>query len=277
MRLVAVLLWDDAQRSRVCQAVRARAAVRLLKSVEQLVSLVRTGEADAVVSSLRTPEGRSLVAVLSALRASAPATPILVYTDVSAPNVQEVVKAIQAGVNGVIIAGQDDSPIRLERVLLDATESCSTARVRGIVGPLKSPNLRSLFSVIAGRTTTPLSVDALAVACHVSRRTLVNRARKASWPPPRRLISWSRLLHASALLDESDLRIERLAHELEFPSGSALSNMLHRYVGLSASQLRQRGAFEYVAKSFLRECGRAPRVVERRDPSQTHAPPRHLA
>lgn len=137
----------------------------------------------------------------------------------------------------------------------------SLRRLLRLVDGILPATLRLLFSVVANNTMHALSVRQVAAACLVTRRTLANELHEASWPPPRRLIGWSRLLHASAMLDDIDRPIERVANDLDFPSGSALCNMCRRYVGLSATQLRRRGAFEYVATAFIQECRGARHVA----------------
>ncbi|MGH7646597.1 MAG: helix-turn-helix domain-containing protein [Gemmatimonadaceae bacterium] len=254
MRLLAALLWDRRQRTCVLQAFRGQTGVRFLDSGNDLVSCVWAGDVRAVVTALRAPSGQSLVETLCALRTNIPSVPILAYIDLTPPNARELVRAIQGGINGVIIAGEDDSPARLRRALLDAGDSSAAAQLIEVVHHILPARLRPVFEAVATRTSGPLSVSELALACGVSRRTLVNRLRKAAWPTPRRLIAWSRLLHASIMLDDLGRPIERVAIDLDFPSAPSLTNMLHRYVGLSASQLRGRGAFQCVSSAFVREC-----------------------
>lgn len=209
------------------QAFRGRICVRFLESCNDLVSCVRADSVRAVVTALRTPSGQSLVASLCSLRTNIPSVPIVAYIDLTPPNARELVRAIQGGINGVIIAGEDDSPPRLQRVLVDAVESSAAAQLIKVVHRILPPRIRPVFEVVAIRTSAPLSVGDLAMACGVSRRTLVNRLLKAGWPPPQRLIGWSRLLHASIMLDDAARPIERVANDLDFPSAPSLANMLH--------------------------------------------------
>lgn len=261
MRVIAVLLRDADLRGRIARGLEGRIGVRFVDSRTDLVAAVRSGDVAAVLTEMWSRDGQSLVPELRALRIDMPSVPILVRATVSPSGIREVINAVRAGINGVIIPGEDDTGVGLQRAILDAIESSSAARLLRLVDGVLPVNLRLLFGVVANNTMRPLSVRQVAAACLVSRRTLANELHEASWPPPRRLIGWNRLVHASAMLDDLDRPIERVANDLGFPSASALCNMCRRYVGLSATQLRRRGAFDYVATAFIHECRGAPHVA----------------
>ena len=47
--------------------------------------------------------------------------------------------------------------------------------------------------------------------------------------------------------------LERIAHELEYPSSTALRNAIRRYVGVTATEVRDRGGLQFVLDYFARQ------------------------
>ena len=74
----------------------------------------------------------------------------------------------------------------------------------------------------------------------------------AHLPKPVQMANWARVLVASRMLDEGDALDRKVARELGFTSGSALRNMMHRYVGCGPETLRALGGFEYAITQFVR-------------------------
>src|ERR1043165_7519503 len=103
-----------------------------------------------------------------------------------------------------------------------------------------------------------LSVEDLAGALAVHRKTLVDWLKAAGLPSPSSIISWSRLLVAARMLDDPGRTVEQVALLLDFPSGTSLRNMMKRYTGLVTSEVRQNGGARCVLHAFKRELSLAP-------------------
>jgi transcriptional regulator GlxA family with amidase domain len=98
-------------------------------------------------------------------------------------------------------------------------------------------------------------VRGAADALGLDRRTLVRRLERAGLPPPRRIAGWCRVIVAARLLDDPIYTLEQAALRLDFPSGTALRNMLIRYTGLAPREIRENGGVRCVLHLFKRELG----------------------
>jgi AraC-like DNA-binding protein len=96
-----------------------------------------------------------------------------------------------------------------------------------------------------------MSVESIVARTGRSRKTLSNWLAAAQLPPPSRIIGWTRVLVAARMLDDTTQSTEKIARELHFMSGTALRNMMRRYLGCGPDALRQRGSFEYALSAFL--------------------------
>jgi transcriptional regulator GlxA family with amidase domain len=90
----------------------------------------------------------------------------------------------------------------------------------------------------------------LANALGYHRKTLVNHCTQARVPPPQELMAWCRLTVAAGLLQTTPRTIESVALGLDFPSDTALRNMMKRYTGLRASEVRAAGGMRAVIAAF---------------------------
>ena len=63
------------------------------------------------------------------------------------------------------------------------------------------------------------------------------------------------MIVAVRLLDEPIYTLEQVALRLDFPSGTALRNMLIRYTGLGPRELRENGGVRCALHLFKRELG----------------------
>ena len=82
----------------------------------------------------------------------------------------------------------------------------------------------------------------MAAALHVHRKTLAGWCHASGAPPPRALVTWCRLIIAVERLADARWSIERVARAMGFGSGSALTGLIRRHIGLSRAELRERGS-----------------------------------
>jgi len=79
------------------------------------------------------------------------------------------------------------------------------------------------------------------------------RLSGAAFPPPRRLLTWGRLILAAHLLEDTHRSADRIAVTLDFPSGSAFRNTCQRYLHATPKEIRDRGGAAFVIRMFFRE------------------------
>jgi len=197
----------------------------------------------------------TLGSTLRKVRAVMPLAPIVLYCQVAPAVAQLVLLAARLGVHRAALRGYND----LRRVLADTLRECRDGNACDEI--LKHLRLDDgVLSVVAyclrHAFDSVLSVDRLARAFEVDRKTLHNHLRRGGLPTAAALISWSRLLAAGWLLEDRQRTVSSVARALRFSSASELRGMLSRYVHRTATEVRSVGALTEIASAFRSDCAR---------------------
>ena len=115
--------------------------------------------------------------------------------------------------------------------------------------------VRDAVLLCVTRAHERLSPEALARLLALPRRTVSQRLAASGYPPPRRLITWGRLIVAAHLLEDKHRSADRIATSLDFPSGSAFRNACQRYLGATPGEIRARGGAAFVMEKLGAELG----------------------
>lgn len=215
--VVALVLGRDRQ-ARIQGGLRGRASVAFVARCAEVTQRVAAARVVAAILALRDADGVLSAPTVAELRRRFPLTPVLVLCPF-AP------------------AAGDDCVAR--RVLAD---------LEGVVPAPARPALE--FCVTQARQR--LTVDGVARALGMHRKTLRRRLKGAGLPGPLQLIGWCRLLVAARLIEEPGRPLEHVAHDLDFPSAAALRNLLARYTGLRSREVREHGGVGCVLAAFRR-------------------------
>jgi hypothetical protein len=124
------------------------------------------------------------------------------------------------------------------------------------------PGVRALIRTAAelagsgGRTTT------LAGRLYVSERTLLRACVRMGIPGPNRLMAWTKVLHAVALLDEPGRCLQDVAMAAGFGGERSLRRAIHRLLRSPVEELRRPGSFARATGRFVRalRTGAAPAI-----------------
>jgi AraC-like DNA-binding protein len=177
------------------------------------------------------------------------------YVGVPAPErVRDLFDAGRAGIDGLVLADRDDAPDRFAALLEQAEARSVASKLRSVLVGVH-PHVRDATLITVTRAHERLTPEVLARTLSLSRRALVRRLADAGFPPPRRLITWGRLVVAGQLLEDPLRSADAVSLALDFPSGSAFRNTCQRYLGATPSQLRARGGAEYVIARMLEDSG----------------------
>jgi AraC-like DNA-binding protein len=166
--------------------------------------------------------------------------------------VRDVFDAGRAGIDGLVIADRDDSPERFSTLLEQAEARSVASKLRALFAGIH-PLVRDAVLIAVTRSHERLTPEILARSLSLGRRALVRRLSDAGFPPPRRLITWGRLIVAAQLLEDPLRSADAVSLALDFPSGSAFRNTCQRYLHCTPSQLRQRGGAEYVIAGLMQD------------------------
>src|SRR5262249_26301499 len=104
------------------------------------------------------------------------------------------------------------------------------------------PATVTLDQCLRSTSTGSISVQQLANAIRVNRKTVGVWLRAAGLPAPERLISWCRVYWVAHVLGDNDLTVADVARALHFSSESDLRRMVARYAHCTPTRLRDNGA-----------------------------------
>jgi AraC-like DNA-binding protein len=169
---------------------------------------------------------------------------------------RDLFDAGRAGIDGLVIADRDDAPERFAALLEQAEARSVASKLRTVFADVP-PLVRDAILISVTRGHERLTPEILARSLTLGRRALVRRLADASFPPPRRLITWGRLILAAQLLEDPLRSADAVAAALTFPSGSSFRNTCQRYLSCTPSQLRARGGAEYVIARLRQDASSA--------------------
>lgn len=250
---VAALVIGTKCRARIRGALAGRADVHFCDLRGDLVGLAVRARVGAVIAEPRDRCGNDVSGTVAALRDALPSVPVIAYIADGHATSGDILAMARAGVHDLVRIGFDDVGFALGTALASATASCATETARHELASLVSADAWPFVSYCLTRAHAPISVRDAADALGLDRRTLVRRLERAGMPQPRRVAGWCRVIAAVRLLDEPIYTLEKAALCLDFPSGTALRNMLLRYTGLKPREIRENGGIRCVLHLFRRE------------------------
>ncbi|MBK8247036.1 MAG: hypothetical protein IPK85_06525 [Gemmatimonadetes bacterium] len=113
--------------------------------------------------------------------------------------------------------------------------------------PAARPGMRRFAEVLFERAARPGGVSDLADALQVLPSTMMSRFFRAALPPPRRLLTYARLVFAAHWFENPGLSISRVASQMDYSSAQSFGRHLRHALGLTAQQFRDR----YDARGML--------------------------
>lgn len=250
---VAALVVGTKCRARIRGALAGRAEVHFCDLRGDLMALAVRVHVSAVIAEPRDRCGNEVSDVVAALVSALPSVPVIAYIADSHASSGDILSMARAGVHDLVRTGFDDVGFALGTALASATASCATESARHELESLVPSDAWPFVSYCLTRAHAPISVGAAAEVLGLDRRTLVRRLERAGMPQPRRIAGWCRVIAAVRLLDEPIYTLEKAALCLDFPSGTALRNMLLRYTGLKPREIRENGGIRCVLHLFRRE------------------------
>jgi len=249
MGLIATYLTNAGHLSRLRAAIRDR---HRLVSCDDWTTLLRTCERQAVGVAVLDffADGDASFERIRHLKQRLPRITLVAYITFSAERAHDLFDAGRQGMDGLVIADQDDSP----RSLLSLIERAESRRLGSLVRQTLEgvePSTQDALLLAVTRAHERLSVDGLARLLALPRRTVAHRLAASGFPPPKQLLTWGRLIVAGHLLEDRHRSADRVAAALEFPSGSGFRNICQRYLGVTPSEIRARGGASFVIRSLV--------------------------
>ncbi|HEY4130325.1 MAG TPA: helix-turn-helix domain-containing protein [Gemmatimonadaceae bacterium] len=252
MGVIATLLPTAAHLQRLRTAIRDR---HQLVTCDDWTALVHACERQpvrvAVLDIFAGGGGHANFERIRHLKQRLPRVTLIAYVSFTADRAHDVFDAGRQGMDGLVIAEQDDAPRPLLALVEQAESRSLGSAMRRILVDVESTARDAVLLAIT-RAHERLAPEGLARLLALPRRTVSDRLDAAGFPPPQQLLTWGRLIVAAHLLEDTHRSADRIATALEFPSGSAFRNTCQRYLGATPSEVRERGGASYVIRAMLR-------------------------
>jgi AraC-like DNA-binding protein len=251
MGVIAALLTNTAHIHRLRAAIRDRHQV---VTCEDWSTLLRTCERQPVRVALIDlfAGGQANYERVRQLKQRLPRLTLIAYVTFTADRAHDLFDAGRQGMDGLVIADQDDAPRTLLALVEHAESRSLGAVVRNSLDGVE-PMIRDAVLLAVTRAHERLSPDGLARLLALPRRTVSQRLMTAGFPAPQRLLTWGRLIVAAHLLEDQHRSADRIAFALDFPSGSAFRNTCQRYLSATPGDVRSRGGAAYVLQALVNE------------------------
>lgn len=235
-------------------ALAGTADVTFVEAVGEVLQALRADSSAirAVLLEAHDASGRPAAGLARQVTRLFPAMPVIGYCSLRSEDSQDIIALSSAGVHELIFRHQDDHAVLLRGILQSAEQACTADLVMHHLGEALPPRMRPIIEYCLTNPEQAHSVDAVARALGVNRKTLVNHCRAAGFPPPGAVVAWCLILLTTGLLATPGVTVERVAIQLNFPSATALRNMLKRYTGLRPGDLRTANALDELCARFVR-------------------------
>ena len=253
-RIVALVL-GRLERARLQDAVRGSAVVEAVDTVADLEQLVARS-IPRVVAVMAEPfdlHRTPTAPALARLRAEYPGVALVGYCQPGHKHSGEILALARAGVHELVFRGVDDSGIALKQALARASQTSASREVLNALRPVVSAKALVIVESCVQYAWPDLSSRGLAVALGMNVKTLVKHCRTNGLPAPGALLNWVRLMVVAYLLQAEGRALEQVAGALGLESASPLRNLIKRYTGLRALEVRGQGGLPVVIDAFLRE------------------------
>jgi len=258
MPTVLVLAVSLHQRVRFVDALRGRARLEFVQSFQQLSETLRatTKSVDVVILPSHDADGNDAVRTIREIALERPQVAIIGYCRAGSQYSTDIRALAAAGVHQFVFVGIDDTGVAFRAVLDMARRQCAAECVMDALAGVVPAALHPILEVALGKPQSVTTVPALAKALGVHRKTLFNRCERANFIPPAELLIWARLALVAYLLQTTGCTIETIAIELSFASDTALRNVMKRYTGQRASDVRRNGGLQCVIDALAQRLRR---------------------
>ena len=256
MKTVALFLSDETTTRRLALAFRNRCLVRRFDGFESARKKLSMDKIMALVVDMRGragPTSATVVETITQLHKAWPSIPIVGYVNFSPHRMRDVLDAARAGASEIILDEFDDLDRIANKIADLGTSIDATTQLDVVIQTYVPEHLHEFFRFCVANAQHPVEVESAVIRMHKSRKTLANWLAAANFPTPARVVMWMRVLIAARMLEDTTRPLETIARELHYQSGTALRNMMRRYVDCTPEILRKRGGFQYALQMFVKE------------------------
>jgi AraC-like DNA-binding protein len=232
--------------------MKGRSRIHVVDGPAELKTCLSTSAIiwDVLVLAIEPTSSARLVGLVRTVASDWPELAIVACCKPGTQYSNEIRALAIAGVHQFVFLGIDDTGIAVRAVVSSARRLCAGEWVLRHLAEVVPVGLHPIVEVVLRRPAEILTVEALAAALGVHRRTLFNRCERGHFVAPAELITWVRLSLVAYLLAKTGMTVEAIALDLSFASDTALRNTIKRYTGLRASDIRGNGGLACVVRSL---------------------------
>jgi AraC-like DNA-binding protein len=171
---------------------------------------------------------------LEMVRKERPHRPIGIYCD---PLPAPIVLALGAlGIDELVIAGEEDSPRNLLRVISNLLSSDLVERFAQTLPPAVAPEIRTLIVRIVEHAESAPTVSQLAQWAFTTPGNLWRRFKGADLPPPSFWLRAARLFRALSQVEAGKGTFQQAAVRFGYGTGANLADACSRFLGTGPTQ-----------------------------------------
>jgi len=227
---------------RLVQAVPGLGEIAPVPSIAELVDLARsTPGVAAIVLSIRGAHGESALPHIVELHSALPYIPIVLVLRAGDEARESIPAAVRAGVTHVVHSALE-TPDSLRALFASILSFPVPREVLEVIADRIPRAARDVVSWCVQNGYRPITVPEVAQELGLNRKTVFRRLERSGLPSSTRIIAWSRLVHVATRLDRAVTPIGRIARDMLFGTEASLRTFVKRETGLTASQMRERGA-----------------------------------
>jgi AraC-like DNA-binding protein len=237
---------------RVRRALRDEFALIRCATVEEAVRAIARASADGrrVAGAILEPRDARGTPTASLVRRVDEHVPVFALMRRAAPWCAATVALLEARPTHVLIAEELDVGSVVGALSTRMRRAAFVSATWGSLEPDVPVGLRPLVRIALGRADAPLSVQGIADALGLHRKTVWSRCRRHGLGSVQALMTWCRLLAVEHALRTCTRPVDAIAEELAFASPTALRNAVRRYLRTTPSALRAGGAQGRVSEEF---------------------------
>jgi AraC-like DNA-binding protein len=250
------VLHDDAGfRRRLAEVTGEEYSIHQVKGWNELRDAIREAPPAAVVVAdpfSEMPPERGPSAEVRALLSEFPSVPMVAAFETRTHHGNDVRTLGDWGVVEVISLGHDDTAPGVAHRLRGARGRPMRSRLENLLPHDTSGRARAILDAAVDVVMVQGHGRDVAADLGLSRRTLLRWCEQAGLPPPRKLLAWMRILLAAELLDDPGRTVLSVAQVCGYSSDSSLRRVTQKFLGMSPTELRRRGAFPIASRNFIR-------------------------
>lgn len=248
---VALLFADRVAHARLSEALRGFATLWLAESADEILDALPNPLApSATVIFIAPAHQAEAMRAADTLHLGNADHPVVGYVDPRSLSSQFILETGRANLTDIVMRDVDDSRIVLKRVLQNAEQLGSAARVAEHMCRGLPRQVRLTVQFICRNLRTELDVPTIAAGLGLSRRTLNHRLTQAGSPAASELVGWCRVLFIAYQMATRGSSLATIATQLDVHSWRNLNYLLRRYLGVGATQLRHDSAFADALAAF---------------------------